>query len=103
MFDAPVSCRAVAVLHERERPPRSLRMTSRLPARIACDPLVYFHFARAVCRDHASKPGFEDLDLLLDSRRGKNGKLTRVVDLPGFCKRGISYRPLAQNPWISGE
>jgi len=100
MFDAKVGCRAVATLHFRDRAPQAMAMTSRLPGRIACDPLVYFHFARAVCAEQAKSSAFRDLDWTLDSRRGGQGPLSRVVDLREFCRSDTHYSALFANPWI---
>jgi hypothetical protein len=103
MFDAKVGCRAVATLHFRAGPPEARAMTSRLPGRIACDPLVYFHFARAVCGEQSRNAGFVDLDWSLESRRGGRGPLTRVVDLHAFCRFPPHYSAFFANSWIHSE
>jgi hypothetical protein len=103
MFDAPVACRAIANVHTVGKPSVEMAMTSRLPARIACDPIVYFSFARAICRERAGDPAFDDFDLLLESRRGRRGALVRVVSIQRFCASGTTYDVLAPNAWIRGQ
>jgi hypothetical protein len=102
MFDAKLSCRATLTLHHSARPPQAHEIKAKLPGRIACDPLVYFHMARGVCKSRAGREGFEDLDLKLVSKR-QTGPLVTVVDQPSFCSKPVSYSALLPNPWIRGE
>ena len=102
MFDAKVVCRAVATLHSTDGGARPMALTARLPARIVCDPLVYFHFARGICRERAGRAGFENLDLLLVSKRGRDETPTKVIDVKSFCSSDLSYDVWRANPWISG-
>lgn len=103
MFDAKVACRAVAVVHESRGRAEPVALSSRLPARIACDPLVYFNFARGICRKRAMDPNFVDLDLRLRSRRGSEERTIDVVDIKSFCSQTITYDVLRANDWIRGE
>lgn len=102
MFDAKLSCRATLTLHHAGRPAQAHEIKAKLPGRIACDPLVYFHLARGVCKAQQGKAGFEDLDLKLVSKR-QTGPLVTVVDQERFCSEPISYSAVTPNAWIRGK
>lgn len=103
MFDAKLGCTATATLHFEGAPDQHVRLRGKLPGRIACDPLVYFHLARGLCRDPSRlDPGFHDLDLQLVSQR-RTGPLVTVVDQKAFCSEPVHYSALWPNPWIHGD
>lgn len=103
MFDAKVACSATAKLRFADKPDEQVRLRTKLPGRIACDPLVYYHLARGLCtRQLAADPRFSDLDLKLVSRR-RTGPLVTVVDQPAFCTSPVSYSAWWPNAWINGR
>jgi len=102
MFDAKLSCRATMTLHRAGQAPETHQIKAKLPGRIACDPLVYFHMARGVCKSRTGHDGFEDLDLKLVSKR-QTGPLVTVVDQPNFCSKPVGYSALTPNAWIHGN
>lgn len=102
MFDAKVLCKAGVVLHDKNGKSTPLLMGSRLPRRVACDPLVYFHFAKTICRRKAADPSFDDLDLMLHSRRATQAGATEVIFVERFCAANLSYDTLKSNAWIHG-
>ncbi len=101
MFDAKVSCRGVAVIHRPGGKTEPMALNARLPTRIACDPIVYFNFARGICRARSRDPSFVDLDLLLRSRRGRDPPID-VVNIPSFCSSDVTYDVWRPNEWIHG-
>jgi hypothetical protein len=102
MFDAKLSCRASVTLHSAGRPAQEGLIKAKLPGRIACDPLVYFHLARSVCQKQQGRNGFEDLDLKLVSKR-QTGPVITVVDQKHFCTEPVHYSAWLPNAWIHGE
>lgn len=102
MLDAKLSCRATLTLHYADRASETSEVRTKLPGRIACDPLVYFHLARGVCRAQRGREAFTDLDLELWSKR-QTGPLVKVIDQQRFCSEPVSYSAFTPNPWIRGE
>lgn len=100
MFDARVVCEASATLRSRDAQARTVVLQPRLAQRIRCDPLVYFNLAHALCRKLRREPGFDDLDLLLRSRRSSEPELRPVISLTNFCRQKPSYDLWRPNPWI---
>ena len=68
--------------------------------RIHCDPVVYLHRARALCRWIRRTGAFVDLDLVLDVRASTETRPTRVLHVTDFCARDPRYSVLRHNPWI---
>ena len=100
MFDAYTSCEAEAHIRHRGAPVQIYNLYQPLPVRIHCDPVVYINRARNLCLRNASNPRFENLDLVLRSRRSTAPDYTPVLDMRNFCSQNLDYSLLRTNDWI---
>lgn len=101
MVDAGVTCRGWADVRRDDGTGVRVSLTGGTVARISCDPIVLAERARNICQGTSSLVrDAADLDLHLVSRRRTMREFQTVIDLPGFCTRGIRYDPLGRNPWI---
>lgn len=102
MFDARVVCQGSTTFHLADGRTRKMPLSNRrYSKRIACDPVLYFSMARNECRRLDSrKPKTIDLDLHLKSRRTTDPDLRDVIDIPSFCRSGVSYDMWRPNDWI---
>ena len=104
MFDARPTCVGWAELHHADGTATRVDLKLALDTRIACDPIVYFNRARALCRRRdAGHVAFQDLDLFLTARRTSDGTMRRVIATTGFCARRERYDPFRHNAWILTE
>src|SRR5262249_13907938 len=100
MFDAFARCenmmlaREDGVYYEVSRPSGAL-----LAPRVRCDPIVYFNWARNLCREQGGARGF-DLDVHLVSKRTTDADYRPILAVEGFCSRGLEYDVLRPNAWI---
>lgn len=101
MFDAYTSCESFARV--RMKNGRSLRLNLYRPMapRIHCDPIVHLSHARNVCYKNRNNRRFEDVDLLLRSKRATDPEYRTIVDLKNVCSEPPSYRLFWPNAWIS--
>lgn len=102
MFDAPVRCQSTFT----EFSAGSSRVTRGIPVpqfqpRVACDPYVYYAAATAMCRRNETNREFDDLNIRLDTRRSGTAEFSTLVDIEGFCSRGLTYSMWRHNAWIS--
>ena len=101
MFDAKVSCIAQARVRSGDAVVDRVDLQGQLPRRIRCDPLVYFHRARALCRQMAEAgAGALSVDLGLDSKRASDADFHPVIRVNDFCRAPPHYRALGWNAWI---
>lgn len=101
MFDARVSCRAVATVRDETGNVQEINLRPGLPPRMNCDPLVAFHRARNLCENRSPlASGVADLDLRIEARRTSETTLREVVNLTDFCSRDLRYHPFRHNAWI---
>jgi hypothetical protein len=71
----------------------------RLPARVICDPVVYFNRAQNICRNRNAL-GVVDLRLTMRSKRTTDTAFTTIIDQPMFCAGRFSYAVLGENAWM---
>jgi len=100
MFDAPIECRGTATLHRAGGRTEQVELSTVVPARIRCDPIVYWNLANGLCRRNAGSPDFQDLDLDLRSKRPTDDALRPVVTVDAFCRTRPSYDLWRHNAWI---
>lgn len=101
MIDSKTECRGWAVVQRADGSHEEVQLTGGAVARIACDPILIAGRARNICRRTTER--FRDvveLDLHLIARRSWQPSMRPVIDLPGFCGRGIRYNPFWRNEWI---
>ena len=99
MFDAPILCEAQFSRSDGTGESTVRTLTApMLHSRIRCDPLVYFHLARRICRESSFVQ--PDTRLILRARRQSEPALHTVVDIPDFCRQPIHYSALWHNGWI---
>ncbi len=103
MFDAPVECRGTATLHRAGRPDQRVELSTVVPARIHCDPIVYLSLANSLCRRYAASTDFLDLDLELRAKHPGNEGFQSVVDVDAFCRTRPSYDLWRHNRWIQSR
>src|SRR5438128_4590960 len=104
MFDARPTCSGWAELRRADGATNRRHLKLPLDTRIACDPIVFFHRARNLCRQRdAGRVAFEDLDLFLSARRASDGEMKRVIATRGFCAKGERYDHFRHNAWILTE
>ena len=102
MFDAPIECRGTATLH-RTGGTEQVELSTVVPARIRCDPIVYWNLANGLCRRNAASPDFQDLDLELRSKRPRDEALRPVVAVESFCRTRPGYDLWRHNAWIGAR
>lgn len=102
MFDARSQCHNLMLVHSGADLIEVSRPAERFAVRTRCDPIVYFNWAKNLCDENASTPGF-DLDLYLVSKRTTDAAYAPVLSLPGFCTSPVTYDVLTPNPWIHKE
>jgi hypothetical protein len=101
MFDAPLQCRAQAVIHTSGAPDRLVELhTPFLQARISCDPIVYIEVAKDHCRANGTDRRFDDFDLSLETRRRSQGAFQTVVSIQAVCETNPTYSIWRHNEWI---
>ena len=103
MFDAAIECRGIATVHRTDGRTEQVELSTVVPARIHCDPIVYWNLANALCRRHAGSPDFQDLDLELRSKRRADDALRPVVSVDAFCRTRPSYDLWRHNAWIEAR
>jgi hypothetical protein len=100
MFDALVECFAYAEVRGKSGKVVPIQLIIPLAPRIRCDPAVFLSRARLICQSGSSDPKFQDLRLLVVSKRSKLAKYQRVVDLDDFCRNQQPYKLWAHNSWL---
>jgi hypothetical protein len=102
MFDAPLECTATLArrVNDQVQAPRRFRPPFLQP-RIECDPIVYVQFARSLCRVDRSIRGFDDVDLVLSTRKRGAPEAVEVLDIRAFCQAPPNYSAWRRNDWIS--
>lgn len=101
MFDARTVCRGAITARYGDEEVMLVEIPSLDTPRIRCDPAVYFSIARRNCWERRDDPAFDDLDLLLQSRRQTEAEMRTVVDIRSFCAEEPTYRMLWPNRWIN--
>ena len=64
--------------------------------RLKCDPLVYYSWAKYLCRQQNTK----EVSVFLSSKRSFSKDFRQIVHLEKFCHENITYRLFRHNPWI---
>ncbi|HYC56208.1 MAG TPA: hypothetical protein VEL28_14835 [Candidatus Binatia bacterium] len=102
MLDASVACRGRAIEHRRDGSSRERTLSTVVPVRIHCDPIVFWNLARELCRRGSADPQFANLDFLVQSRRTAQPptELRTVVSIEDFCTSGTTYEVWRHNAWI---
>jgi hypothetical protein len=104
MFDAPLQCKATAVVKAADGSTRGVRVRPMMAnPRLECDPIVYLELARAECRKNAETARFVDFDLLLETKRVSQDTFQPIVALPNFCGSRVRYKLFQHNTWIQVE
>lgn len=101
MFDAYTSCQSAARVRMKQGPSLRLNLYRPMAPRIHCDPIVHLSRARNVCYKNRNNRRFEDVDLLLRSKRTTDSELRTIVDLKNVCTEPVRYRLFWPNAWIS--
>lgn len=100
MFDALAQCEGYAVLKKADGTSRKVNLYRTMAARIHCDPIVYFHRAKALCRSPEHGTVFTDLDLFLNVGLKTDSQLKPLIHFEDFCRKNPSYRWWRHNGWI---
>ncbi len=100
MFDARVICEGGAEVHRDDGGSSYIPLTPREFNRSACDPIRYFNIGQDLCRKRAERPGWQEVDIFLSSRRSSDPRLKAVLDIHHFCGADLSYDLWRPNPWI---
>ena len=103
MFDALVQCEATALVKTVDGRAKRVNLFRPLPARIRCDPLIYWNRANQLCRQLKASGVGGDLDLTLRSRRSSDPEMTPVLDVRRYCALAPAYSIWFHNPWILSE
>jgi hypothetical protein len=101
VFDAPVQCRAWAIIHFGDESTRMSLGAPYLQEPLACDPVVFLAVSKALCRRDRQMAPLDDIDLLVESRRNPQEEFHRIVGLPSVCTTSQHYSMLHHNAWIN--
>ena len=103
MFDAPLDCQGMAIPRRSDGRRRRVPLRApHMPGRIHCDPIVFWSIGRHICRVNANSPGFEDVDILVRTRRRGETQWQSLMNIENFCSTDPAYRVLGHNDWILG-
>jgi len=101
MFDAPLECHAVAIEVSDDGQQNIIALQAPyIYSRIQCDPIVFWNFARHLCRSNRTHPDFEDIGVLVQTRRVGHADWQRVMAFEHFCETNPTYRVFGHNDWI---
>ena len=99
MFDANTQCFGQLYLRFQNSGYQIKVDASNLGPRIHCDPLVFWNKARRECANNRDLPGFQDLDLVVTSKRSTDRDFTPLIAATDFCRKNPSYNVLFANDW----
>lgn len=100
MFDAFVTCEAYALLRRPDGSIERKDLYRPMPARIHCDPIVFFNRAHTLCRSRERGEVFVDFDLYLNSKKRSDPEMRPVIALENFCETNPTYDIWRHNGWI---
>jgi hypothetical protein len=101
MFEARQVCDVHAVIHYKDhRTDEVDLLLAQLPARMVCDPVVYYDRESNLCRSHAADPSFVDADFVMHAKRATDVTMTTIVDEANFCSRREDYSIFSNNRWM---
>jgi hypothetical protein len=104
MWDSRAVCLPMVRIHRKIGADQSLNLyDGTLAARIRCDPLVYYNFAKNKCVELKADANFVDLDLSLKSKRPNENLFHLIIDYQGFCSHQPDYSGFWGNSWIQDK
>jgi hypothetical protein len=101
MIDARVACSGRVLEHRRDGSTRERVLSTAVPVRIHCDPIVFWNLAKELCRRGEAEPDFLGLDLKVHARRAVDPQLQTLVAIDDFCRAETTYDVWRHNSWIN--
>lgn len=99
MFDNKIQCDASLKIYFLNSDIKIETLNIPVAQRIKCDPIIYYHIAKDVCRRKLELQ-VNDIDLKLVSYKLSDFKKFEIIDQKKFCNQNPHYSIWGFNSWI---